>query len=81
MATNAIASPTQEAADRSGAHTARSVSAEERQRLVRQAAYYRYVRRNFADGHALDDWLAAEAEVDGRLEQSTEIEELARAAT
>jgi len=94
MATNAITSAAQDAADGSAARSnarepetrsevvaARSVSAAERQRMIREAAYCRYARRNFADGHALDDWLAAEAEVDRLLEQSAEIDELARAAT
>jgi hypothetical protein len=91
MATNATTSATQEAAERSAARSnarepeirpeTRTVSAEERQRMIREAAYYRHVRRNFAAGHELDDWLAAEAEVDLLLEQSAEIEELARAAT
>ena len=43
------------------------VSAEERQALVRQAAYQRYLQRGGADGRDLDDWLAAEAEVDAML--------------
>ena len=94
MATNAMTSTTQEAGDRSAARSnareperrsdapaVRPVSAEERQRMIREAAYARYARRNFAEGHALEDWLAAEAEVDRLLEQSDEIERLARAAT
>lgn len=35
-----------------------------RHRLVSEAAYRRYVERNYEDGHDLDDWLEAEAEVD-----------------
>jgi hypothetical protein len=34
-----------------------------RDALVRQHAYARYERNGCIDGHALDDWLAAEAEV------------------
>lgn len=30
---------------------------------IRNRAYYRYLERGRADGHALDDWLVAEAEV------------------
>jgi hypothetical protein len=71
--------------DRASTPVGRFVSAEERQRMIREAAYDRYVRRNFADGHALEDWLAAEAEVDERLRQSAgvedEVAELAIAAT
>jgi hypothetical protein len=38
-----------------------------RRRMVAEAAYYRAEARSFAQGHALEDWLAAEAEVDRRL--------------
>ncbi len=37
------------------------VSAEARQHMIAEAAYYRYMRHGAADGHDLDDWLAAEA--------------------
>jgi hypothetical protein len=33
--------------------------------MIREAAYYHYVARGFANGHDLEDWLAAEAELDG----------------
>jgi hypothetical protein len=46
------------------------VSAEERRGLVERAAYFRAERRSFAPGHELEDWLAAEAEVDERLIRS-----------
>lgn len=39
----------------------------ERRRMIEMEAYRRAESRNFAAGHALDDWLAAEAEVDARL--------------
>jgi hypothetical protein len=39
------------------------ISPEERQRMIRDAAYYHYAERGFADGHDVEDWLAAEAEV------------------
>jgi hypothetical protein len=47
-----------------------SVSAEERQRMIREAAYYRAQRRGFAPGDAMADWLAAEAEVDCAIKSS-----------
>jgi len=40
------------------------VGNEERRALVAQAAYYRAERRGFTDGHELEDWLAAEAEIE-----------------
>ncbi|MFZ5508608.1 MAG: DUF2934 domain-containing protein [Pseudomonadota bacterium] len=40
---------------------------EERLRYIAEAAYYRAEKRGFVPGSELDDWLEAEAEVDGRL--------------
>ena len=40
----------------------------ERQSMIAEAAYYRSVARGFAPGHELDDWLAAEAEVEALLQ-------------
>ena len=39
------------------------VSAEERERFVAQAAYFRAEKRGFAPGCELQDWVEAEAEV------------------
>ena len=44
-----------------------AISADERARLVAEAAYYRAESRGFAPGNEVADWLAAEREVDGRL--------------
>lgn len=38
-----------------------NVSPESRERMIREAAYYRYMRRGGESGHDMDDWLAAEA--------------------
>ncbi len=35
--------------------------------MIAEAAYLRAERRGFAPGHEHEDWLAAEAEVDGLL--------------
>jgi hypothetical protein len=43
------------------------IDAKERQRLVAEAAYYRALKRGFAPGHEVQDWVAAEKEVDARL--------------
>jgi hypothetical protein len=43
--------------------SAPAVSAEERQRFVAQAAYFRAEKRGFAPGCELQDWVEAEAEV------------------
>ncbi len=47
------------------------VTGEERHQLIMQAAYFRAERRGFAPGAELDDWLQAEAEIDGALESLT----------
>ena len=39
------------------------LSAQERERLVAQAAYFRAEKRGFAPGAELQDWIEAEAEV------------------
>lgn len=41
------------------------VGREDRERLIRATAYFRAQRRGFAPGSELEDWLAAEKEVDG----------------
>ncbi len=38
-----------------------------RQRMIEEAAYYLALRRGFAPGSDLDDWMAAEREVDRLL--------------
>ena len=43
------------------------VSAEERRRMIAEAAYYRALARNFQGGDPTQDWLEAEREVDRLL--------------
>jgi len=40
---------------------------QERHQLIAETAYFRALHRGFAPGHELDDWLAAEAQVDADL--------------
>jgi hypothetical protein len=40
----------------------------DRHAMIAEEAYFRALRRDFLPGHELEDWLAAEAEVDRRLE-------------
>jgi hypothetical protein len=47
-----------------------SVDPDVRRRLVAAEAYFRAERRGFAAGKELEDWVAAEAAVDSRLEQT-----------
>jgi hypothetical protein len=45
------------------------VDPETRRQMVAAEAYFRAERRGFAAGHELEDWVAAEAAVDSRLNQ------------
>ncbi len=48
----------------------RQVSEAERRAMIAKAAYFRAESRGFAPGHEVEDWVAAEAEVDQELAQS-----------
>ena len=48
-----------------GAHDA--IDPELRHRLISEAAFDRYSKRGFADGHDVEDWLSAEAQIDHLL--------------
>lgn len=39
-------------------------SLEQREAMIRDAAYFHYTQRGYAHGHDLEDWLAAEAEIE-----------------
>lgn len=41
-----------------------TVSEDKRQDMIREAAYYKAEKRNFAPGHDAEDWAAAEREID-----------------
>ena len=45
------------------------VTPEQRYRMICDAAYFRAERRGFVGGNALQDWLDAEAEIDGLLRE------------
>jgi hypothetical protein len=47
--------------------TGNTVSEEVRRAMIAQAAYLRAQRRGFAPGGEVEDWMAAEAEVDALL--------------
>jgi hypothetical protein len=47
-------------------------SLEQREAMIREAAYYHYAKRGYAPGHELDDWLAAEAELERRTSGAPE---------
>ena len=46
------------------------VAPEERRRMISERAYLRAERRGFQGGDTVEDWLAAEAEVDGLAHES-----------
>lgn len=39
-------------------------SLEQRETMIRDAAYYHFAKRGYAPGHDLEDWLSAEAEIE-----------------
>jgi hypothetical protein len=45
----------------------RFVGPEHRAALIAEAAFFRAEQRGFNPGHEVEDWLAAESEVDARL--------------
>lgn len=47
-----------------------AMAAEARHEMIATAAYLRAEQRGFCGGDSLDDWLAAESEVDQRLRRS-----------
>ena len=57
------------AADKTSSHTAAQAPHPplDRYASIAQAAYFRSQHRGFKPGHEMEDWLAAEAEVDQRL--------------
>ena len=44
-----------------------ATSPEVRQRMIAEAAYFKWLSRGFIHGEHLADWLDAEAEIDSRL--------------
>lgn len=47
-----------------------AMPAEIRNRMIAEAAYYLAERRGFAPGYELEDWLAAESEIERALESA-----------
>jgi hypothetical protein len=48
-------------------HGAAVIDAEQREAMIRRAAYLRAASRGFSPGQEIYDWLAAEAEIDRML--------------
>ena len=48
------------------------VGPEQRAGLIAEAAFFRAEKRGFAPGHEVEDWLAAESEVDSKLMHAVE---------
>ena len=51
--------------------TTQFIGQDQRAALIAEAAYLRAQQRGFTPGHEIEDWLAAEAEVDAKLMRST----------
>ena len=56
-----------EAAEARDAITVHPASTGERQQMIAVAAYFRAQGRNFEPGQEVEDWLAAEADIDEKL--------------
>jgi len=54
-----------------GAAAPAFVDPQQRAALIARAAYFRAMERGFMPGHELEDWLAAEAQVDADLLRGT----------
>jgi hypothetical protein len=57
--------------------TVAAVTPEVREIMIAEAAYYIAERRGFEPGAELDDWLAAEAEIDRNLADGGTVEDVA----
>jgi hypothetical protein len=55
--------PTNSIVTRSSAY----IEPQVREAMISEAAYFRSAHRGFEPGHEVDDWLAAEAEIDAAL--------------
>ena len=47
-------------------------SLEQREKMIREAAYYRYAQRGYTPGHELDDWIEAEAALENMTDEFAE---------
>jgi len=63
--------PRRRAGPASDIDTRSFVDPRQRGALIARAAYFRAMHRGFAPGNELEDWLAAEAEVDAELLRGT----------
>lgn len=66
-ASHGAANPAQQVDVVSAALVATPTQRQNREELIAEAAYHHAEARGFEPGHELEDWLAAEAEVDARL--------------
>lgn len=46
---------------------ANRLSGDDRRRMIAESAYYRAEKRGFGEGNEVDDWLAAEAEINQKF--------------
>jgi hypothetical protein len=63
----AVAKQPRAATARPRAKKGSGVTAQERSRLIAEAAYFKAEQRGFAEGGELGDWIEAEAEIDALL--------------
>jgi hypothetical protein len=63
MRARATPPPTNSIVTRSSAY----VAPQQREAMIADSAYFRSAHRGFEPGHEVDDWLAAESEIDAAL--------------
>ena len=71
-ASDAPPDPVQDVAPAPGRKAGVSLSTLDREAMIRTAAYFRAQKRRFASGHELEDWVAAESEIDAALLQGSD---------
>ena len=47
---------------------------EERETIIREAAYYRYLKHGCCDGHDIEDWLEAESVIEHGVSEATPVQ-------
>ncbi len=71
-AKHATSKPTKPASTRTTKKASPGITQDQLHQLIAEEAYLRAERRGFANGNALDDWLAAEQSITHRLTQGLE---------
>ena len=66
--------PVLDSEDTYGTDAMPDIDSDVRYRMISEAAYHRYLDRGCVEGFDVDDWLAAEADVERELRTETSVE-------